>query len=391
MLRRDWAWTCCGGVLWSLVFQIVDQCLNWAVVKSGLRLASWNSSRFISACNNLRLLQGLVLYQSLNVSLRGMGIYWIFSLFEVFNSFLHVNSDILEWLEVIVAFEHIRKSSSWNPGRCSEVSQVRVRSISGKFGLSYKFMNKVIWRALTWLWVGSLRCSCQCVNHEARWLLLAVLRASDQVHLFKLLNQRSLLYRADLVLLLGLAVWIFCLTSCATHTTRRKIQRVTPDLNLSGDVWWLQSLLRFPQGLNVLCFHLVQLLTGVATTSRTDARWQLWYGPWVVATTIAEKRVGHYFFKTWVQSLICLNRVLLWHVVELVIDLLVKRWLVVKVSSEGLGGLDLIWVRWRISGLRYTHHLRHKRLTWTSLSHCCLLCLGRINRAVGTWRSLGAF
>jgi hypothetical protein len=101
--------------------------------------------------------------------------------------------------------------------------------------------------------------------------------------------------------------------------------------------------------------------------------------------------MGHYFFKTWVQSWICLNRVLLCHVVELAIDLLVERWLVVQVGSEGLWSLNLIWVRWRISGLRDAHHLRHKRLAWTSLSRCCLLGLGRINGTVWAWRSLGAF
>ncbi len=152
-----------------------------------------------------------------------MGIHWLFSLFEVFDSFLHVDSDVLEWLKIIVAFEHISKCSCRHPRRCAKVSQVRVRSIGGNFGLTYQLLDKVIWRALTWLWVGSLSCCCQCVYHEARWLLLSILWASDQVHLLKLLNQRSLLNRADLVLLLGLAVWIFCLASCATNTTRSKI------------------------------------------------------------------------------------------------------------------------------------------------------------------------
>jgi len=101
--------------------------------------------------------------------------------------------------------------------------------------------------------------------------------------------------------------------------------------------------------------------------------------------------VGHYFFKTWVESRISLNGVLLWHVVELVIDLLVERWLVIQVGSERLGGLDLIRVWWRISGLGNTHHLRYKSLTWTSLSCRCLLGLGRVNGAVQTWRSLRPF
>ena len=251
MLRRDRAWACACRVLRRLVFEIVDQSLNWAVVESCLGLAAW--SWFVGACYHLGLQKWLILSEILHVDL-GWN-YGVFPRFKIFGSFCHVSSHVLEWLEVIIAFKNIVESASWRAGRCTNISQNRL--IRGSFGLSDKFLDEIILRAMAWLWVGSLRRSCKCIDHEASLLLESILWTRDQIHLLELLDQRPLLNSADLIKYMSLVVWIFCLASCATHSTRRKIQRITSDLDLRDHAGLLDSLLWLPQRLNVLSLYLI--------------------------------------------------------------------------------------------------------------------------------------